>query len=187
MLNTLKCHINDNFQEVDEVNIFDQEEYKDKYMVYILSVIKNDEERAIVAGHGKKNRAKIIFDNTQCTTAGHVKAMLVRLYHLYYQADSYKRYIIKCDSKDDARNIEKEVHKHVQGNTNKLPDDIKKELLDLKKIDCGNLKDIVSLILNIALESSYDGLEDLNKWNNKKILDPKVWEIITDKLSLNLE
>ena len=62
---------------------------KETYMVYIL--IANGE--AIVVGHGRRNRAKVICDNIDVITNGHIKALKVRLYHLYSECQ-YQKIII---------------------------------------------------------------------------------------------
>lgn len=56
-----------------------------EYMVYILMVDNN----AIVIGVGKKNRAKVIFDNETNITKYHIKSIVVKLYQKYYSNATY--------------------------------------------------------------------------------------------------
>ena len=66
------------------------------YCVYILTIGNNP----VVVGHGKKNRARVIFDNRDTITPGHIKAIIVRLYTLFGSGDANsKRYLIECESK----------------------------------------------------------------------------------------
>ena len=43
----------------------------------------------IVVGHGQKDRAKIIFDDLDNYTSGHIKAIFLRLYHKYLDDVTY--------------------------------------------------------------------------------------------------
>ena len=61
------------------------------YLVYILFY----ENEPIVLGHGKKNRASVIFDSINKITSSHIKALFVRLYVLFGSV-SLKRFIIIC-------------------------------------------------------------------------------------------
>ena len=45
------------------------------YLVYVLE----HNGRAIVVGHGKKNRARVILDSEEAITPSHLKAIFVRL------------------------------------------------------------------------------------------------------------
>jgi hypothetical protein len=72
------------------------------YMVYILSFNGN----AIVLGHGKKNRSKVIFDSLSQITSSHLKALFVRL-HVLYGNGVFERFIIICSDKNEAKSIEK--------------------------------------------------------------------------------
>ena len=79
---------------------------KEGYMVYILICGDNP----IVIGHGKRNRARVIFDTkTSKPTTGHIKAIFVRLYDIYSDCH-FQRYIILCSDKKEAQEIEKELH-----------------------------------------------------------------------------
>ncbi|MDP8567731.1 hypothetical protein [Methylophilus aquaticus] len=145
--------------------------------VYILTV--NDE--AIVVGRGKKNRAKVIFDTRDTLpTQGHIKSMLVRLYHIYGgQNLEFKRYLIPCDSVGRAEEIEKKIHKKFGGNKTSLPKSIEEKLFQ------GLDEDFVTkFVLNAALCSSYSGISDLRKWRNAKLLNDQTWKIICEKLCI---
>lgn len=146
----------------------------DQQMVYILTF--ND--RPIVVGRGKRNRAKIVFDDKEHITCGHVKALLVRAYQLYGKGD-FHRYIIRCDSKGESHQIENELHDEIGGNKTKLPEEIEKELLD----KASNNPEAI-LVLRIALLSSFDGISDLRKWRRKGLLRDEVWKIVGDALHL---
>lgn len=156
---------------------------KQSYMVYILSTCTGGEdEKAIVAGHGQKNRAKVIFDGINNKTTGHYKALLIRLYHIYKKDLTFNRYIIKCKDKSEAKEIEKKVHKAIGGNSAEIPECIKTELF--KFDECSPSSFLASMVLKMALASSFDGLQDLKTWNKKGIFDKAVWEIIAKKLHL---
>lgn len=89
-----------------------------QYFVYILAL--ND--AAIVVGHGRKNRARVIFDGLGQTTV-HFKAILVRLHHLYAPPGSiFMRYLIKCASKVEATQREHARHALIGGNVPKVPE-----------------------------------------------------------------
>ena len=145
------------------------------YMVYIL--VFND--NPIVVGHGKKNRAKVIFDCDGQITSSHLKALFVRLYNLFGNNGHFERYIITCESKDEAQIIEKKIHKEIGGNNRNLPDEILNHLFD--GIDSNS---ITYLVLEIALRSSFDGLSDIRKWRADGILSDVVWSEISQKLQL---
>jgi hypothetical protein len=142
----------------------------ESYMVYVL--VYND--KAIVVGSGRKNRAKVIFDNA----TSHFKALLVRLYTMYGN-NNFTRYILECQSKSEAAKIEKKLHNHIGGNTREIPN----EILELLFRDISNNERIL-LFLNIALLSSYDGISDLQKWHRKNLINADEWEIISNKLNL---
>src|SRR6059058_939858 len=91
------------------------------FYVYILTV----DGQPIIVGHGKKNRAQVIFDSETSATSGHIKALMVRL-HLRFASDSavYGRYLIQCASKAEAQEIEAELHQF-GGNTLRLPDAVR--------------------------------------------------------------
>jgi hypothetical protein len=146
-----------------------------KYMVYILTF----EDRPIVLGHGKHNRAKVIFDDKQNITSGHIKALFVRVYRLFGGND-FHQFIIECDGKNEAKEIEADLHAVIGGNSRDLPDNIKDELF--KDIGDGTLG---NMVLRMALCSSFDGIADLNLWRRKGILTDEIWKIISGKLLLD--
>jgi len=154
---------------------------KKKYVVYSLEV----DNSYIVLGHGKKNRAKVIFDNINTITYSHLKSFKVRLYHLFKpeNAHEYVRKIIVCKDKEEAKEIEKELHgKYNGGNSNELLKEFGTDLIN--QADCRSEQ--VELLLKIALNSSNSGLNDLKKWYKKKIIDDKKnWDIIKHILKLN--
>jgi len=147
----------------------------DGYMVYVLSL----DERAIVVGHGQKNRAKIICDNISTSTSGHIKAIFVRLYHKYCDSQNYSRFVIPCENKKEAQEIEHRVHSVIGGDNRDLPKEIINALFENLKSDS-----IVYLVLKIALLSSYDGLSDLRGWRNKGLLDDSTWQVISERLGI---
>ena len=144
------------------------------YMVYILE--RNDE--AIVVGHGRKNRAKVIFDDLHRTTNGHIKAIFVRLYHIYADKHTqFFRYVVTCSSKKDAQKVEAHLHTVIKGNHRKLPSDIEGAIF--KGLPANGVEII---LLKIALASSFDGLSDLKMWRRKGIIDDYAWKIISKRL-----
>jgi hypothetical protein len=147
---------------------------KNNYLVYILTY--ND--IPIVLGHGKRNRAKVIFDNREQITTSHIKALFVRLYTLFGNG-VFERYIIDCNSKDEAKIIENLLHKEIGGNNRIIPTEIRQKLFD--GIDQNS---VTYLVLEIALRSSFDGLSDIRKWRADNILSNEVWCQISEKLEL---
>lgn len=144
------------------------------YMVYILTFNGNP----IVLGHGRRNRAKIIFDSVNQTTQSHFKALLVRLYYLFGNGQ-FERYVILCQSKDEAKIIESDLHKHLGGNNRKLPQEIRNQLFYGLDPNSSSY-----LLLEIALRSSFDGLSDIKKWNADGILSNTIWTEISQRLQL---
>lgn len=145
------------------------------YMVYILTF----NNVPIVLGHGKKNRAKVIFDNKSQITSSHLKAIFVRLYSLYGDG-TFEKFIIKCDNKEDAKEIEKKLHNQFGGNNRSFPIEIRNKLFH--NLDSNSLP---YLILEIALRSSFDGLSDIRKWRADGILNDEIWTEISKRLQLN--
>lgn len=144
------------------------------YMVYILTY----NEKPIVLGHGRKNRARVIFDNVDQITTSHFKTLLVRL-HILFGNGNFAHYIITCNSKDEAKQVENNLHKTIGGNKREVPQEILKKLFDNIHKDS-----MTYLVLQIALRSSFDGLSDLRKWRNDGLLNDKVWSEISNKLQL---
>jgi hypothetical protein len=144
------------------------------YMVYIL--VHNG--TPIVLGHGQKNRAKVIFDDENIITTSHLKALFVRLYNLYGKGE-FERYLLICKNKDDAKEVERNLHQEIGGNTRKIPDEIRKKLfLGLAP------NSTEYLLIEIALRSSFDGLSDLKKWRSDGIVNDNVWFEIAERLKL---
>jgi hypothetical protein len=146
------------------------------YMVYVL--VWNG--RSIVTGHGKKNRAKVIFDDLDHKPTVHIKALIVRIHHLFGGAFRVlERYYIPCANKTEAEVIETIAHDLIGGNTLKIDPYLEVQLFD-------NLSpaDRPHLLLRIALASSYDGLSDLRGWKKKGILDHPTWAVISQRLKL---
>jgi hypothetical protein len=145
------------------------------YMVYILTFNDNP----IVLGHGQRNRSKVIFDNENQITSSHLKALFVRLYHLY-GVGNFGRYIINCLNKEEAREIENNLHRQIGGNNRDIPIEIRNQLF------YGLEPNSVSyLVLEIALRSSFDGLSDIRKWRVDGILNDQIWIEISRRLRLN--
>lgn len=144
------------------------------YMVYILIFNNNP----VVVGHGKKNRAKVIFDNDNQITNSHLKALFVRLYNLYGNGE-FERYIINCQNKEEAKEIENNLHQQIGGNNRNIPPEIRNELFN------GLEPNSVSyLVLEIALRSSFDGLSDIRRWRADGILSDEIWNEISERLHL---
>ena len=147
------------------------------FFVYILAV----DDRPIVAGHGKKNRARVIFDRLGNPTTGHIKALTIRMHSIFGSADSkFERYLIKCNGKEEAKATEKEVHRKFGGNKSSISEDMRKKLF----------RDIEAhspawMALKMALCSSFDGISDLKKWRRNGILDDKTWKVVASRLGLD--
>lgn len=146
------------------------------YMVYIL--LCND--KAIVVGHGKKNRSKVIFDKSNGDSTTHYKAILVRLYMIYEPASEYRRCIIPCDSKEQSKSIEYILHKNK--NVGGAGMNFTQKINDVLKCEENS---IANMLIKIALASNYDGLSDLKKWRKNKIIDDTVWSILKKKFNLS--
>jgi len=145
------------------------------YMVYMLFC----DSTPIVLGHGKLNRARVIFDDISTITSGHIKALFVRLHHLYGRGD-FHRYVIPCLNKAEAQRLEKELHREIGGNTRDLPESIRKQIFE--GMEAGGLPEV---LLKIMLASSFDGLADLKNWRNNRILPDPVWQVLVDRLRLH--
>lgn len=147
-----------------------------KYLVYVLTL----DDRPIVVGHGKKNRAKIIFDDDNQITSGHLKAIFVRIYRLFSGDSQFHQYLIECKSKDEAKQIEAHLHSEIGGNSRVLPEPIVNLLYE-------GLEDnsLEKMVLQMALHSSFDGISDIKKWRREGILKDTLWDNIKDKLRLD--
>jgi hypothetical protein len=145
------------------------------YMVYILTY--ND--TPIVVGHGKQNRAKVIFDDKNQITSAHIKAIFVRAYRLFGQGE-FKQFLITCHNKNEAKEIEATLHREIGGNSRKLPEDILTSLFKGIPTDS-----TARMVLRMALSSSFDGLSDLKMWRKDGILDDELWGIIGGRLQID--
>lgn len=147
-----------------------------KYYVYILTL----DNRPIVVGHGKQNRAKIIFDDINQTTSNHLKSLYVRIYRLFSDSNQFNQYLIECENKDEAKLIEANLHKIIGGNKRDLSNEI------LYKLYQGfSENSLENMILKMALCSSFDGISDIKKWRREEILNGDVWNNIKNKLKLD--
>lgn len=144
-------------------------------MVYILTY--ND--TPIVVGTGKKNRARVIFDDKNQITSSHIKAIFVRTYRLFGQG-KFKQYLITCDNKNEANDIEANLHRTIGGNIRDLPNDILRSLFK----DISN-DSIEGMVLRMALCSSFDGISDLKMWRKRGILKDEVWRNVGGRLQLD--
>ncbi len=145
------------------------------YYVYILTYNNSP----IIVGHGKKNRAKVIFDNVNIITQGHIKAFLVRIYILFGNG-VFMHYTISCINKDEAKNIENNLHRIIGGNRNIIDQNLLINLFD--GIEIGSKQWIY---IKLALLSSFDGLSDLKKWRREGVISDPDWVNITARLQLN--
>lgn len=149
-----------------------------KFMVYVLEC----NGRAIVVGHGKKNRARVILDSEAAITPSHLKAIFVRLHHLFPDPrgeTGFARYLVTCESKEEAKAVEKALHALIHGNDRQLPEHINRALFaGIPE------RSIPWMLLKMALASSYDGLGDLRKWRIDGIIDDDAWKIISGRLRL---
>ena len=145
------------------------------YYVYILTF--NDSP--IVVGHGKKNRAKVIFDDINTITQGHLKAFLIRIYRIFGDG-LFNQFVINCDNKEEAKIIENNLHLNIGGNRNAINQDLLFSLFD--GIDVNSKQWIY---LKIALLSSFDGLSDLKKWRREGVISDEDWVVISNRIQLN--
>lgn len=145
------------------------------YMVYILTY--ND--TPIVVGHGKHNRAKVIFDDKNQISSAHIKAIFVRAYRLFGQGE-FKQFLITCHNKNEAKEIEATLHREIGGNSRNLPEDILTSLFkDISTDSTGYM------VLRMALSSSFDGLSDLKMWRKDGILNDELWGIVGRRLQFD--
>jgi len=148
------------------------------YLVYVLE----HNGRAIVVGHGKKNRARVILDSEEAITPSHLKAIFVRLHHLFPDPQGGTRfapYLVTCKNKEEAKAVEKALHALIHGNDRELPDHINRALFaGIPE------RSIPWMLLKMALASSYDGLGDLRRWRIEGIIDDDSWKIVGDRLRL---
>jgi hypothetical protein len=145
------------------------------YYVYVLTY--NDSP--IVVGHGKKNRAKVIFDDSDTITQSHLKALLVRLYRIFGDRN-FSQFVISCTSKEEAKIIEKNLHINIGGNRNEIDQNLLTRLFDGINIDSRQY-----IYLKLALLSSFDGLSDLKKWRRNGVISDADWEVISNRLQID--
>jgi len=148
---------------------------KNQYMVYILEW----DEKAVVNGHGEYNRAQVIFNDINFITVYHIKSLFVRLYHLFgNRPNTFFRYIIPCQNKEEANRIEFELHDIIGGNNRDLPDYIKQAL------DGAAPSQLTRTFLKLAVASGYSGLSDLKTWRKQGIILDQEWNEILNILQL---
>lgn len=148
----------------------------DCYLVYVFA-IRNE---VVVIGHGKKNRAKVIFDSLEYSTPAHIKALKIRLYNLYSKSGAKRtRALIRCESKQEACQIEKKLQSEFGGNSLQIPSEIAEKLEGDKRLNRFPLA-----YIKLALCSYYDGLSDLKRWKKRGLIDEKTWNLITKILKL---
>jgi hypothetical protein len=145
------------------------------YYVYVLTYNNSP----IVVGHGKKNRAKVIFDDSGIVTQSHLKALLVRLYRIFGDGD-FSQYVISCISKEEAKIIERNLHINIGGNRNEIDQNLLTRLFDGINIDSRQY-----IYLKLALLSSFDGLADLKKWRRNGVISDADWEVISNRLQID--
>ena len=148
---------------------------RDQYVVYLLFY----DEEPIVVGHGKYSRARVIFDDRETITPSHIKALFVRIYHLFGGQGNFDRLLLPCASKQEASKLEREIHASIGGNTRALPEELTAAVFE--GIEEGSVEEMV---LKIALSSSFDGLSDLKRWKRKGIVGEEIWSVIARKLAL---
>jgi len=137
--------------------------------------------RALVAGEGQETRARVITDGLEINPPAYIKAIKVRLYRLYGSNDrGFRAFIIKCNSKVEARRIEKEVHVKIGGNNSEIGPEILNQLFD--QLEEGSL---TSIFLRQALYSSYDGISDLKKWRREGIIADGIWIDVCQRLNID--
>jgi len=148
-----------------------------QYLVYALE--RNGQ--VIVLGHGQRSRARVVLDDLTHTTKNHIKALFVRLYHVYgSESDVYQRFVIRCADKAEAAAVERQLHSRLGGNNRDIPDAIRSSLF------AGLTPHSVPLtLLHAALLSSYDGLNDLRNLHQHGIISNSDWAVITRKLRLD--
>jgi hypothetical protein len=145
-------------------------------MVYILAI----SNEVVVIGHGKENRAKVIFDSLEYSTPAHIKALKVRLYNLYSKCGVKRtRALIRCESKQEACQIEKKLQSEFGGNSLQIPSEIAENLESDKR-----LTRLPLAYIKLALCSYYDGLSDLKRWKKRGLIDEQTWNLITEILKL---
>lgn len=148
-----------------------------QYMVYIFGM--NDV--AVVVGHGKKDRAKVICDDQDHLTPNHIKSLYVRCCVLYGHG-RFDKIIIPCANKVSALEVEREIQSLIGGNILQLPQQVEARLFE--GIEAGSMTD---LVLRMAMASSYSAITDLLKWARLGLLAPSVKEVLSQKLAIIID
>lgn len=152
---------------------------KNEYRVYIMT----RDDNAIILGHGRWDRAKVIFDDLSKYTATHCKSGLLRLYNLYDLSLTTKpsigRYMILCENKVQAEKLEHELQRKFGGNVSEVP----QYLFDfiLRNYSKGSPE---WLLVMMAFQSNFSPLTDLCKWRRKGLILDNVWKNLVDLLYL---
>lgn len=141
-------------------------------LVYILL----HDDKPIVVGEGKSDRAKVIFDGPNQVTWGHLKSFIVRL-HWLCGGGEFKRYTVTCQCKGDATKIESALHDAIGGDSNRIAP----EYMD--QITRGLTDDLKRLVRAASL-SAYSGLRDLRVWYNYGIINESEWIVLCDRFKL---
>ena len=144
-----------------------------EYMVYLLE--RNG--KTIINGHGKFNRARVIFDDELTLTNTHIKSLVARINHIYGGEATYNIYIIECDSKQEAEAIEKFLHNEIGGNTKYFAEGVLEQLFD-------GVDETSKMLINIMLNSAFDGQSDLKKWFKQEIIPSHVMDVVVEKFKI---
>lgn len=146
-----------------------------RYMVYIL--LHNDQ--AVVVGLGKRNRARVILDTLDAgPTTGHIKAMKVRITQICAHAnDTFCRYIILCDNREQAASIEQALHRQMGGNVAQIEPALMQQVL-------AGVMPTSALFLQMAAISAFDGISDLRRWRSAGLIHDAEWHEISARLRL---
>lgn len=147
-----------------------------EYMVYLLYFNRN----AIIIGQGRRNRARVILDNLNVRTKGHIKALFVRLYCMYGGDGAFLRFIIPCNNQVEAKKMERKLQAKFGGNNRLIPEEIRNGLFDGLEPESH-----IRMLLEIAINSDFDGLNDVVKWKTKGIISNEIWADISNRLGLN--
>ena len=158
----------------------------DKWYLYVFAC----DDKAIVVGHGQKNRASVIFDSeTQITT--HIKSLLVRLHCKYKSKNDLRRYLFEYRDKKTAEVHERELQILIGGtiNTKAIFEDsvfrekiFNREIVPLGKREEADVNQIADIVLRMAAYSSFSAIDELEKWRRNNLLADNVWEEIEKRL-----
>jgi len=170
-MSVTKSTYSDRAKEINSINDIPS---NDEYMVYILE----RDDKTIINGHGKFNRARVIFDDEFTLTNTHIKSLIARINHIYGEEATYKRYIIECDSKKEAEAIEKHLHAEIGGNTKFYAEGVKEKLFD-------GVDETSEMLINIMINSAFDGQSDLKKWFKQGIIPDHVMKVVVEKFKIS--